>query len=260
MGVPSFNALTRTNEIKIGTYIGEFVTPGIGQILASAGCDFTMVDMEHSGFTFETAKAALRALHDAGIATVLRPPSKEGPDISRACDIGAQGVMPAKLNTVVEARQVLKFMKYMPVGERGVALNIAHDDYAPGSFTEKLEESNQRTSFVAMIETAEGADNVEAIAALDGVDALWIGQFDLSCSLGVPGAFDGPLFKSASERVIAAAKTHGKALGRSALTVEEGAALLRQGFDFIMYSGDIWLLQQALASGVSALRAHAMDR
>jgi 2-dehydro-3-deoxyglucarate aldolase/4-hydroxy-2-oxoheptanedioate aldolase len=258
MGMPSFSALTRSKEIKVGTYIGEFVTPGIGRILASAGCDFALVDMEHSGFTFETVKAALRALHDAGVASLVRPVSKSGDLISRACDVGAQGIMPPKLSTVDEARAVLKSMKYTPLGERGVAFSIAHDDYAFGPFAQKLEEGNQRTSFIAMIETVEGVDNAEAIAALDGVEALWIGQFDLSCSLGAPGAFDGPLFKSASERVVAAAKRHDKALGRSALSVEEGAALLEQGFDFIMYSGDIWLLQQALASGVDALRAHAI--
>ena len=161
MGMPSFSDLTRSKEIKVGTYIGEFATSGIGRILASAGCDFALVDMEHSGFTFETVKAALRALHDAGIASIVRPASKAGHLVSRACDVGAQGIMPPKLNTVDEARAVLKFMKYAPLGERGVALSIAHDDYAPGSFTQKLEEGNQRTSFVAMIETAEGVDNAE---------------------------------------------------------------------------------------------------
>ena len=71
----SFHELTQSRQLKLGTYIGEFATPGIGQILKASGCEYAFVDMEHSGFTFETVKAVLRNLHDAGIATAVRPPS-----------------------------------------------------------------------------------------------------------------------------------------------------------------------------------------
>jgi 2-keto-3-deoxy-L-rhamnonate aldolase RhmA len=255
MSDKSFGDLTRRPGLKVGTYIGEFAGPAIARIAKSAGCDFVMVDMEHSGFTFETVKSQLRHLHDAGLASLLRPPSKAVHHIARACDVGAQGLMPAMLGSAEEARRVLDAMKYVPDGRRGVALGIAHDDYAPGSVMDKFAAANRKTSLVALIETAEGLENVEAIAAVDGVDCLWIGHFDLSCSLGLPGRFEHPDFLAAANRIAAAGKTAGKALGRLVPTVEEGVALYAEGFDMIIYSGDVWLLQAALASGVKELRA-----
>lgn len=118
----------------------------------------------------------------------------------------------------------------------------------------KFTEANEKTSLVALIETAEGIQNADQIAAVDGVDCLWIGHFDLTCSLGIPGQFDHPDFAKAVNRVIAAAKAHNKALGRMVTTVEEGVELYVAGFDMIIYSGDIWLLQTALTTAVEELR------
>jgi 2-keto-3-deoxy-L-rhamnonate aldolase RhmA len=102
--------------------------------------------------------------------------------------------------------------------------------------------------------------NADAIAAVDGVDCLWVGHFDLSVSLGIPGEFDNPKFTKAIDRVIAATRKHGKALGRLVPTVEQGLALHQAGFDFICYSGDVWVLQNALTEAVGKLRAGAKSR
>ena len=106
-------------------------------------------------------------------------------------------------------------------------------------------------------QTEDGVRNAAEIAAVPEVDALWIGHFDLSCSLGIPGEFDHPTFAQAVADVVGAAKQHGKALGRLTASVEEGATLAAQGFDLICYSGDVWLLQAALADAVAALRRAA---
>jgi 2-dehydro-3-deoxyglucarate aldolase/4-hydroxy-2-oxoheptanedioate aldolase len=105
-----------------------------------------------------------------------------------------------------------------------------------------------------LIETAEGIENIDAIAAVKGVDCLWIGHFDLSASLGIAGQFGHPTFAAAEDRVRRAARKHGKALGRLDATAEGCAALYRQGFDVIAYSGDLWVYQQALIDGVAELR------
>ena len=256
----SFRELTKTPGLKVGVYIGEFATPGIGRIAASAGCDFAMVDMEHSGFGYETVKAVLRNLHDAGIASMVRPPSRDDHHVARALDVGAQAIIPPMVGSAEEARRILRAMKYAPDGGRGVALAIAHDDYAPGPVMEKLARANARTALVPLVETREAIENADEIAAVDGVDCLWLGHFDLSCSLGIPGEFRHPRFEAAVERVIAAAKARKKSLGRLVANVEDGAALHARGFDMIIYSGDIWLLQSALASGVKALRERAGGR
>jgi 2-dehydro-3-deoxyglucarate aldolase/4-hydroxy-2-oxoheptanedioate aldolase len=254
MGSPSFRKLLEDRGLSVGILISEFTTPGIGHIIKGAGCDFAFVDMEHAALGYETVKCTLRSLHDAGVASLVRPPSQDYHHIARACDVGAQGVMPPMLSSAEEARKIIRYMKYVPEGERGVALGIAHDDYRTGPVTEKLAEANEKTCLVALIETAEGIVNSDEIAAVEGVDCLWIGHFDLSCSLGIPGQFDHPDFESAVKRVVEAAARHNKALGRLVPNVAEGLTLLQQGFRMIVYSTDVRLFQQALLEGVSGLR------
>lgn len=249
-----FKDLTTTRDLNLGTYIGEFATPGIGAILKSAGSEFAFLDMEHSGFSFETAKAVLRALQDAGIATLLRPPSHATHHISRACDIGAQGICPPMMGTVEQAQAVIDAINYPPVGTRGAAFGIAHDDYVPRSVDDAIAHANAKTSFVALIETAQGVENVEAIAALPGCDCLWIGHFDLSNSLGIPGAFDDPLFTDATARVMAAGRAHGKSVGRLVPNLEGAAQCIAEGCDLICYSGDVWIYREALHQGFAAIR------
>jgi 2-keto-3-deoxy-L-rhamnonate aldolase RhmA len=248
-------ALTRTREPKFGHFIVEFATPGIGHILKSAGCEFVIFDMEHSGFGMETVKKAIRYFEAASLPAIVRVPSKEYHHIARACDAGAEGLMLPMVATPDEVRRIIASMKYHPQGSRGVALQIAHDNYRPGTVADKFGRANQRPTFACQIETAEGVENVDAIAAIEGVDLLWVGHFDLSVSLGIPGEFDHPKFKNAIERVVTAARRHGRSLGRLVPTVEQGVEVNRLGFDFICYSGDVWVLHDALAAALAKLRA-----
>jgi 2-keto-3-deoxy-L-rhamnonate aldolase RhmA len=247
--------LAGTKSAKFGHFIVEFATPGIGHILKSAGCDFVLFDLEHSGFGFETVKSAVRYFEAAGLPMIVRVPSKEYHHIARACDMGAEGIMLPMVGSAAEARSILDAMKYAPVGKRGVALQVAHDRYRPGAVADKFAAANLRTTLFCQIETAEGVENADELAALPGVDCLWVGHFDLSVSLGVPGEFDSKTFKAAIDRVVAAATKHKKALGRLVPTVETGIELNKQGFDFICYSGDVWVLHNALAEAIAQLRA-----
>src|SRR5262245_22159257 len=165
--------------------------------------------MEHSGFGMETLKKAIRFFEAAALPVIVRVPSKEYHHIARACDAGAEGLMLPMVGTPDEVRRIIASMKYHPQGSRGVALQIAHDNYRPGSVADKFGRANERTTFVCQIETAEGVENADAIAAIDGVDLLWVGHFDLSVSLGIPGQFDHPKFTGAIERVVTAARSGG---------------------------------------------------
>jgi 2-keto-3-deoxy-L-rhamnonate aldolase RhmA len=254
MARTGLKALASTKKLKVGHFIVEFATPGIGHIMKSAGCDFVLFDTEHSGFGHETVKSAIRYMQAADLPTIVRVPSKEYHHIARAADMGAEGIMLPMVGSAAEAKHILNCMKYYPEGGRGVALQVAHDDYRPGPTKEKLAAANSRTTFFAQIETADGVKNAEAIAAVPGVDCLWVGHFDLSVSLGIPGEFDNPKFTKAIDRVIAATRKHGKALGRLVPTVEQGIDLHASGFDFICYSGDVWVLHNALAEAVTGLR------
>ncbi len=251
----------RSRRPKFGHYVGEFVTPGIGHMLASAQCDFVFFDMEHSGFTIETLKQALRYFEAAGIPVIVRTPSKDYDVIARICDAGAEGIIAPMIRDAAEAARVVHFMKYPPTGGRGVALGIAHDNYLTGSMSvaDRLERANNRMTFFALIETRDGAENAEEIAATPGVDCLWLGHFDLTASLGIPGQFDHPDYLAALDKIIQAAVKNNIGLGRLVGSPEEGRSHLKQGFDFCCYATDTGLYQEALISGISQLRSAAED-
>ena len=257
MAAPGLKEMAESRELKVGHFIVEFATPGIGQILKAAGCDFALFDCEHSGFGFETIKSVLRYMQAADLPTIVRVPSKDYHHIARAADMGAEGIMLPMVGSAEEARAILDCMKYHPAGRRGVALAVAHDRYMPGPTLDKLAAANRWTTLFAQIETRQGVENAEAIAAIDGVDCLWVGHFDLSASLGIPGQFEHKDFTDAVKTVIKACRKHGKSAGRLVPTVDEGVTFHQAGFDFICYSGDVWALHAAVQQAVNEIRARA---
>jgi 2-keto-3-deoxy-L-rhamnonate aldolase RhmA len=246
--------LTRSKELKVGNFVVEFATPGIGHILKAAGLDFAFFDMEHSGFSFETLKSAIRYFEAAGVPLIVRVPAQENDMLARACDMGAEGLIAPMISSAAQAQAMVDSVKYFPEGKRGVGLQMAHDNYRAAPVAEALKAANDKTVIFCLIETADGARNVDAIASNPQVDGLWVGHFDLSVSLGIPGEFGHPDFTTAMDAIIAAAKKHGKSLGRLVPSTEQGIAYHKQGFDFICYSGDIWVLRDGLAAAAKVIR------
>ncbi len=254
MNQTGLKLMMRTPDLKLGNFIVEFATPGIGHILKAGGCNFAFFDMEHSGFSFETLKSAIRYFEAAGVAVIVRVPAQENDMLARACDMGAEGLMAPMISTAGQAQAMVDSVKYFPQGKRGVGLQMAHDNYRGAPVIEALANANNRTSVLCLIETADGAKNADAIAAIDGVDCLWVGHFDLSVSLGIPGDFAHPKFQEAMDRIIGAAKKHGKSLGRLVANTEQAVSFHKQGFDFICYSGDVWILRDGLSAATKAIR------
>ena len=247
--------MTRSRSLKTGTFVVEFNTPGIGHVLKAAGCDFAFLDTEHSGFGMDALKAALRYMEAAGLPTMVRVPSGEGHHVNRALDAGAEGVMVPKAESLADVQALIQVSKYPPEGERGVALGIQHDRFAEGPVADKFSAANARTVLAVLVETKGAAEDIDAIAALPEIDLLWIGHFDLSVSLGIPGEFDHPAFKDAVARTEEAARRHNKSLGRLIMDPAAAPALFGAGVDFFCYSGDAWLLQQAFRDGAATIRA-----
>ena len=211
--------LMQSPQLKVGHFIVEFVTPGIGHILKQAGCDFVFLDMEHSGFTFETIKSALRYFEAADLPVIVRVPALENDMLARACDMGAEGLIAPMISTAAQAQAMVDSVKYFPAGKRGVGLQMAHDNYRIAPVAEALASANERTAVICLI-----------------------------------GEFDNPVFVDAMARVVAAARTHGKALGRVVPNTDQGVAWFRKGFTFCCYSGDVWVLRDALSAAVTTLR------
>ena len=246
--------VTEASGLRVGTFVAEFATPGIGYILKNAGLDFVFLDMEHSGFDVMTLKQALRYFEAADLPCLVRPAGKDYYDMARVLDIGAQGLVLPMVSSAQEARDIVRQCKYAPQGERGVALGVMHDKFTGGAVMDKLNGANRDTVIYALIETAGGVDEVEEIAAVEGIDGLWVGHFDLSCGLGIPGEFDHPKFHDAIARACAAGKAAGIPVGRICGDVAEGVAEHAKGFDLIGVSGDVWLLQAALGQAAADLR------
>jgi len=255
----------RTNDVKrkvlaggvsIGTFLFEFPTTGIGRIAAQAGAEFAVFDMEHTGWSVETIRMLVATTGSTGMVPLVRIPATEYHFIARVLDMGAMGVMAPMVESAAQAKVLAAAAKYPPVGRRGAAFGVAHDDYAGGDIALKIRTANSETLLIAQIETAAGVRNVHEIAAVEGIDVLWIGHFDLSISLGIPGQFDHPQFHEAVAEILAACRQHGKTPGMTASDIPTGKRLLDQGFRMLSYSGDLWIYQAALRDGVAALQRH----
>lgn len=246
----------QSGGVAIGTFVMEFNTTGIGRLAAEAGAEFAVFDMEHTGWSLETIRELMATTGGTEMIPLVRIPATEYHFIARALDMGAMGIMSPMVESADQAAKMVAAAKYPPVGRRGAAFTIAHDNYTSGDIVKKIESANSQSLLLAQIETAAGVRHVDEIAAVPGIDVLWIGHFDLSNSLGIPGQFDHPEFQAALSAVLAACRKHGKVPGFMASDIVNGKQLLDQGFRMLAYSGDLWIYQSALQAGVAALQAH----
>ncbi|MFT4556952.1 MAG: 2-keto-3-deoxy-L-rhamnonate aldolase RhmA [Porticoccaceae bacterium] len=239
---------------SIGTFMFEFHSAGVARVAAAAGAEFAIFDMEHTGWSVETIRTLCATSHGTDMLPLVRVPATEYHFIARALDMGAQGVMVPMVESVEQAKKIVNSAKYPPAGRRGCAFGIAHDDYQGGDVVEKMTSANEQQLLIAQIETADGLKNVEAIAAVDGIDVLWIGQSDLSASIGIPGQFDHPDFLAAMDRVAAACNDNGKIAGLMPTTLDFAEVCVEKGFRMLAWSGDVWIYQAGLKAGMNSLR------
>ncbi|HTW25667.1 MAG TPA: aldolase/citrate lyase family protein [Acetobacteraceae bacterium] len=237
-----------------GAMTFEFFSPGMPQIICAAGAEFVLFDMEHSGIGIETIKAQIAACRGLDIVPGVRVPATEYHFIANCLDAGAMSIMVPMVESVEQARDIVNFAHYPPVGRRGAGFGMAHDDYGPASVTDKIAMARRRTQVIVQIETARGAAAVDAIAAVEGVDVLWLGHFDLTNFMGIPAQFKHPDYLRAVKEIVAAAERHGKVAGFMATDETWARDYLGHGFRMMAYGLDSGLYQAALARGLAAMR------
>ncbi len=240
-------------EIVPGALIFECITPGVPQIMARAGAEFVMFDMEHTGAGFDALRAPIAACRGLPITPLARVPRGEYHFLARALDVGVHGVMVPMVESADEARAIVEATHYPPVGRRGAGFGFAHDDYAPGAPSDKVAMLNERTLVIAQIETERGLAEVDAIAAVPGIDVLWLGHFDLTNFLGIPGQFDHPAFLDAIERIVAAGRRHKKGLGFMAADAEAARTYRARGFNMIAAGADPHILMAGVRNVLTGL-------
>jgi 2-keto-3-deoxy-L-rhamnonate aldolase RhmA len=241
-------------ETVFGTMAFEFASPGLAPVVANAGADFILLDMEHSGWSFETIKSRIALAHGAGLAPFVNPPGDEFSLITRCLDLGAFGVMVPVVESRAQAEAIVQATRYPPLGRRGSAFGVAHTEYRSENVPALIAAADARTMVIVKIETAKGVANADEIMAVPGVDVGFVGHTDLSVSLGRPADFDHPGFIAARDSVLAACQRHGKAAGCLVPSPEAGRAWIARGFRFVAYLGDIWLLGGALRSGIESMK------
>jgi 2-keto-3-deoxy-L-rhamnonate aldolase RhmA len=249
----------RSGGVAMGVMCMEFATAGIGPLSAAAGAEFAVFDMEHTGWGLETIKMLAATSRGADLVPLVRVPATDYHFIAHALDVGAMGIVVPLVATADQARFAVECAMYPPRGRRGCAFGTAHDDYRGGDLAEKVRHTNDNVLMLAQIETAEGLANVEKIAAVDGIDVLWIGQYDLTTSLGIPGQFDHPLFIDATRRVLDACASRGKAAALGVLDPRDLAAAPARGFRMLVYVADLWIYQEALRNCFRTIRGALGD-
>jgi 2-keto-3-deoxy-L-rhamnonate aldolase RhmA len=240
--------------MPVGHMIMEFGTRGIARLLEAADLDFVVFDMEHSGFEIERVFDLIAWSRACSFAPMVRVPEARYHFLARVMDAGALGVMIGNVETPEQAQQIVSAVKYAPMGRRGVGLGTAHNDYVMPEPSAYYEESNASTVVICQIESGTGVDNSAAIAGVPGVDCLWVGHYDLSTALGIPGQFGHERFQAALRKVVDSARQHGKLLGIQPGSWEQAEEWMGLGFNVISWSADIGVYRAALQSAVSRLR------
>jgi 2-keto-3-deoxy-L-rhamnonate aldolase RhmA len=246
--------------VAMGVMCLEFATTGIGPLSAAAGAEFAVFDMEHTGWGLETIKMLAATSAAAELVPIVRVPTTDYHFISHALDIGAMGLVIPMVADAQQARRAVEYASYPPRGRRGSAYAMAHDGYKArdvyksGELAAQMAHADDNLLLIAQIETAEGLANVDAIAAVDGVDALWIGQYDLTASLGIPGHFEHPLFVDGSRKVVEACHRHNKSATLAVMSPDQLATGPANGYRMLVYAADSWIYQQALRRCFSKIR------
>jgi 2-keto-3-deoxy-L-rhamnonate aldolase RhmA len=247
-------ARLREGGTAVGTMVSEMLTEEVAYVLAAAGFDFLVIDTEHGSADTESLQRISRGARSAGIAPLVRVPDIGYPFIARALDAGALGVMVPHVETAADAREIVRCVKYPPVGERGFGLRSAVTDYRGTSVADAIAWSNAETMIMAQVESRRCLDHLDEIAAVPEIDVLLIGPTDLSISLGVPGQMLHPTMLEAYRHVVATASRHGRVAGihpSDIKVVQQGRDL---GMHLLMYASDVRLLLGAGRQAVEALR------
>lgn len=232
----------------------EMYNPIVAEIIAEAGYDCVLIDMEHGPGSYLDAVGLMQAIQGRDCAPLVRVPSNDPVALKRVLDIGATGVMVPAVDTSAQAEAAVAACRYPPKGKRGMAASIVRATDYGARWRDYIETVDDILLIMCQIESGEAVANVAAIAAVEGVDLLFIGPFDLSASVGHLGDPDHPEVRAMIAKVEAAAKAAGKRLGGIPTPGRSAAELLASGYDLIMADADVALLRGAAEDSLAELR------
>ncbi len=253
MTAGSFRSRLLGGETLLGTMV-TLPNAAVAEILADIGFDWLFVDGEHGPLETHDIEAILQAVGHRTPCLVRVPAGAEIP-IKAALDLGADGIIVPQVNTADEAARVVQWSRYAPLGSRGVGLARAHG-YGR-RFKEYVETANERTVVVVQAEHIRAVENIDAIVKVPGIDAVLLGPYDLSASLGKMGQIDDPVVTAAIDRVTAACRAARIPLGYFGVTASAVQPYLERGYTLITAGVDTLLLSQSAGQLLKQLQKPA---
>jgi 2-dehydro-3-deoxyglucarate aldolase/4-hydroxy-2-oxoheptanedioate aldolase len=246
----SFRKELLGGNILIGTLV-SLPCPSVTEILCDAGFDWLFIDGEHSPLTIGDIQNMLQAAGDH-CSCVVRIPANDEVFIKQVLDVGASGIIAPHVNTAEIAERVVRFAKYPPTGERSVG--VARASAYGFQFADYVKNANDQLAVVVQIEHVDAARNIESILEVDGVDAAFIGPYDLSASMGKPGKIQDPEVQGYMNQVREACRQRNKPIGIFAISVEDARPYLDQGYALIVVGVDTMMLGQAAQDIVKKMK------
>lgn len=238
-------AKLRRNEPVLVTCL-HLTDATVYELASRMGFDCLWMDLEHHGYSVETAAALMRAARTGRSDCMARPGKGEFMRMGRLLEMGAHGIMYPRCSGPEEAAEVVRWAKFAPLGERGFDGGNPDMPYCTMDFSEYVEMANRETWIVVQLEDQKAVDQAEAIAAVPGVDVVLLGQADFSVLSGFPGDFAHPRIQKALEKTATAARNTGKHWGTPCATAERARQMMDLGARFICSGTDIRYIKNGL--------------
>jgi 2-keto-3-deoxy-L-rhamnonate aldolase RhmA len=223
-------------------------------IIASTGVDFIIIDREHGPINFETAQDMAIACSSRGVSPIMRVGDIEKSFIQNALDIGMHGIQVPNIDTEKNARDVVHYSKYPPIGDRGFSPFTRAGNYSIESAKLLTSKANENTAVILNIEGQDAVKNFDDILKVNHADIFFVGLFDLSKSLGIPGEVSNPLVMEALKVIISKANKVGKYVGTIATSEDKIVEFLEIGVKYIVYLVDCEILRSGYASAVKKFK------
>lgn len=248
----------REGKTTVGTFF-EMGLGTVGEIMGLTDMDYFIVDSEHGPYGVESAMEIIRGADAYNRVTPLvRVKDSNRNSILKMLDIGAKGLIIPQVQSLEEIKEIVRVGKYFPIGERGVAFGrcagYGFAEHAKGSLQDYFDTCNEKQLLIPQCETMGCLNEIEEIAATEGIDGIFVGPNDLSVAMGIPGEFDNPDFLAALERIVAAAKAAGKFTLVYCDNPDVAKRRLEQGFDSVTINMDITFYVRALNDCVREVR------
>lgn len=250
------NAIEK-NNYAVGTFLGVS-NPSIVEIIGYSGLDFVVIDTEHGPYDTMPMSDLIQAAESKGMSPLVRVADLTHKEIQRAVDNGAEGIIIPCLREVDDFRKAVDLCKFAPIGNRGFikgrGSGFGNEPWASGTLTEYMENSNEKVLLLPQCETKEALDNIGEIVQIEGIDGIFIGPFDLSISMGIPGQFDAPEFSEAVDKILAACKQAGKLCMIFTTSTADARKYIEKGFDAVANSIDTIVFGEAYKTMVDEIR------